>query len=231
MHPLAKLIRARPGAKSRFHTDRGELMPLTAFAEIPLLLTDRIRGRRPARPWMATPAVDELHRLIQRDWKVLEFGSGRSTGWYAARAGSVLSFEHEPSWRDSVETHLREAGQNNVELRLVSSTYFCREASALPDNAFDLVIVDCLDGGSPDTVGRVAIVKAAMDKVKFHGYLVLDNSDRARYSNADKHLTGWRCRRYVSLQVEPMMASETSIYSRPSDDESDGAMITPRQRE
>lgn len=190
-------------------------MPFTAFAEIPSLLTSRLRGHRPDRPWIATRAVHELDRLIQPDWNVLEFGSGRSTAWYAARAGSVISLEHEPTWHQYVKTQLRKAGRSNVELRLVPLTDFHREATGLPDDAFDLVVVDCNDVGDPDTTGRVGIVAQAMSKIKRGGYLVLDNSDRQAYANIERHLAQWPVTRYIGLQVEPLTASETSIYSHP----------------
>ncbi len=215
MHPLAKLIRARPGAKSRFHTERGDLMPLAAFAELPMLITTRLRGQYPEHPWMATPAVRELDNLIQPQWKVLEFGSGRSTAWYAARAASVLSLENDPQWHATVNTNLRNKGYNNVELRLVPLADFRREAADLDDNSFDLVIVDSIDGGDPDTTGRVGLVAESMSKLKTGGYLVLDNSDRTTYANADQHLAGWPVNRYVSVQVKPLTATETSIYLHP----------------
>jgi hypothetical protein len=47
----------------------------------------------PDRPWLTLTANKFLEQWIQPSDRVVEFGSGRSTLWFAKHAGSVLSIE------------------------------------------------------------------------------------------------------------------------------------------
>lgn len=209
---IAKVLRARSEAKSRFHTERDELMPLRAFVEIPQLVWLRARKVEPETPWIASPAVEELDRRLRRDWAVLELGSGRSTAWYAKRVASVLSVEHDAAWHRQVAASLSDQGVTNVDLQLRDASTFLEAVEALPDERFDMIVVD--SGDEAASGDRVELVLAARAKLQEHGLLVLDNSDRRRYRRIDREMEGWRVRRFVSLQVSPLTASETSIYTR-----------------
>jgi hypothetical protein len=211
---VSKLVRARPGAKSRFHTERDEVMPLAAFAEIPRLVRDRIQRVQPTTPWIASSAVRELDRVLQRDWDLLEIGSGRSTVWYAERVRSVVSLEHDPGWHREVSSSLADRGITNVDLRLRDVAEFRDEVRTFPDGSFDVIIIDSGDEADPDTAGRVGLVGESRDKVRPLGLMVLDNSDRRRYRRVDNEMSAWHVTRFVSLQVTPLTASETSIYTR-----------------
>ncbi len=82
-----------PGERAgRFHTVRGP-MGVSGWVRYPAAWWRARSGRTPERPWIVPAAVGWLRRRIRSDWSVLELGSGRSTVWFARRAGSVLSFE------------------------------------------------------------------------------------------------------------------------------------------
>jgi predicted O-methyltransferase YrrM len=149
---------------------------------------------------------------MRSDWAVLELGSGRSTVWFARRAGSVISVEDNAYWYPETKKRLEEAGVTNLELRLRDVESFPEEVSGLPDESFDLVVVDFLEAPA---VTRVDAVKPAMKKVRAGGYLLLDDSDRPGYAEARELLAGWRERRFVGVKDEWPEACETGIFRRP----------------
>ena len=107
-----------PGTRAgRFHTARGP-MGVSGWLRYPAARWRARRGKTPERPWIVPAAVGWLRRRIRSDWAVLELGSGRSTVWFARRAGSVLSFEDNEYWYPRTQERLAEAGLANVDLRL-----------------------------------------------------------------------------------------------------------------
>ena len=171
------------------------------------------RGRTPERPWIVPAAVGWLGRRIRSDWSVLELGSGRSTVWFAQRAESVLSFEDNEYWYPRTRGRLEELGLSNVDLRLRGVETFPGEIAELPDESFDLVVVDFLEAPS---VTRIDALKPAMKKVKPGGLLLLDDSDRPGYAEAYELLRGWREKRFVGVKDEWPEACETAVFRRPS---------------
>ena len=62
-------------------------------------------------PWYTYPAIDFLLLRDYRDKNILEFGSGQSTLWWAARAKFVLSLEEDPhSVRRNIEASTKQCG-------------------------------------------------------------------------------------------------------------------------
>jgi hypothetical protein len=116
MNPLSKAIRASEGRVTRFHTERGELMPPSAWLRVPQALWVRVTSGGSNKPWMVPSAVSHLAQIISKDWNVFEFGSGWSTLWYAERSGTVTSVEHDPRWYDLVRLRLRDQGISNCDV-------------------------------------------------------------------------------------------------------------------
>jgi predicted O-methyltransferase YrrM len=169
-------------------------------------------GRTPERPWIVPAAVGWLRRRIRLDWSILELGAGRSTVWFARRAGRVVSFEDNEYWADETRSRLRELGLENVELRQLPVEGFAAEVDGLPDAAFDLVVVDFLEAPA---VTRIDVLKPAMKRVKPGGLLLLDDSDRPGYSEAFELLSGWRFRKFVGVKDGWPEACETGTFRRP----------------
>jgi predicted O-methyltransferase YrrM len=201
-----------PGRRaSRWHTARGP-MAVSGWLHYPAAWWRARRGQTPERPWIVPAAIGWLRRRIRSDWAVLELGAGRSTVWLAQRAGRVLSFEDNEFWHEAARERLAEEGLLNVELRLRAVDAFPREVAALPGSAFDLVIVDFLEA---PTVTRVDCLHPAMKEVRPDGYLMLDDSDRPGYAEADELLAGWSRRRFVGIKDEWPEVCETTIFRRP----------------
>ena len=169
-------------------------------------------NRTPERPWIVPTAIGFLRRQIRSDWSVLELGAGRSTPWFARRAGRVVSFEDNEFWADQTRSRLERLGLGNVELRVGPVEALPDEVGALPDASFDLVVVDFLE--SPAAT-RIDVLKPAMKKVRPGGWLLLDDSDRPGYAPAYDLLAGWRERRFSGIKDGWPEACETTVFRRP----------------
>jgi predicted O-methyltransferase YrrM len=201
-----------PGTRAgRFHTVRGP-MGLSGWLRYPAAWWRTKSGRTPERPWIVPAAIGWLRRRIRSDWSILELGSGRSTVWFARRAGQVISLEDNEFWYPRTKEHLDRAAMVNVDLRLRPVEDFPREVASLPDSSFDLVVVDFLEA---PTVTRIDCLEPARKKVRSGGYLLLDDSDRPGYAAAYELLAGWRERRFTGIKDEWPEACETAIFQRP----------------
>jgi SAM-dependent methyltransferase len=200
-----------PGTRAgRFHTAR-EAMPLSGWVRYPAAWLRARKGRTPERPWLAPASIGWLRRRVRSDWSILELGAGRSTAWFARRAARVISLEDDEFWHSWTGVRLDEAGLANADLRLRPVEDFPREVASLPDDAFDLVVVDFLEA---PTVTRIDCLQPAMNKVRPGGYLLLDDSDRPGYAVAFELLAGWRFRRFVGVKDGWPEACETGIFRR-----------------
>ena len=166
----------------------------------------------PERPWIVPAAIGFLRRRIRSGWSVLELGAGRSTPWFARRAGAVLSFEDNEFWADQARERLRELGLTNVVLRHLPVEGFKNEVDLLPESSFDLVVVDFLESAA---VTRVDVLKPAIRKVRPGGLLLLDDSDRPGYAEAFELLAGWRFRKFAGVKDGWPEACETGFFRRP----------------
>ena len=211
MRSLRELFIA-PNRKSRFHTERGQLMPLPAWVRLPMNVLLRMLGRTDGGPWIVPSAVGHLEQIMRPHGQVFEFGSGYSTAWYAARSAWVVSLEHDAKWLRDAKQRCQDAGLANCELRRTDLEDFPQAINEFPDEAFDLVVVDGQDTGITD---RTHCVAAAATKVRRGGHLLLDDSDNVRYRVVNDVLSGWRVRRFTGMKPFPLVATETSIYQRP----------------
>jgi predicted O-methyltransferase YrrM len=170
------------------------------------------RDSTPERPWIVPAAIGFLRRRIRSNWTILELGAGRSTVWFASRAGRVLSFEDNGFWADQTRERLREQGLENVDLRVGPVEELPEGVAALPDSSFDLVVVDFLEAPA---MTRIDVINPAMKKVRPNGLLLLDDSDRPGYAEAFELLEDWRFRKFVGVKDEWSEACETGIFRRP----------------
>lgn len=157
------------------------------------------------RPWITFAAIRFLERILTREMRVYEYGSGGSTLFFAKRAGTVISVDHDPIWRERVHARIRSRGHDNVELRLIKPAHdrrsegedpadpgayisgagafsgysfrdYVSSIDAYPDDSFDLVLIDGR--------ARPSCFLHSMPKVKRNGHIVWDNTERAHYHPA-----------------------------------------------
>ena len=53
-------------------------------------------------PWYTRGSIEFLYENIKSSFEILEYGCGSSTPWFAQKAKSVTSIEHNEQWIDSV---------------------------------------------------------------------------------------------------------------------------------
>lgn len=124
----------------------------------------------PFQPWISYDGQAILSKHLNAKSRVLEFGSGTSTAWYADRCGFLLSHEDSSEWFDLIGKRL--GSRHNVYRKLCLSLedYVCvsEEHRSSP---FDLIMVD----------GRFRdeCVAVAFQLLSKSGILYLDNSDKS----------------------------------------------------
>ncbi len=197
--------------RSELHTARGRIT-LSGLIRLPAARRRARRGIVPERPWIVPAAIGWLRRRIRRRWRVLELGGGRSTVWFARRAGDVLAFEDDPVWVGWARERITAQGLSGAEIRELPVERFVPELERLEGDRFDLVVVDFLESAEAD---RVDAVRAARPKVRPGGYLLLDDADRPVYAGAYELLRGWRERRFVGVKDGWPEVCETAIFRRP----------------
>lgn len=125
-------------------------------------------GYRLRVPWLGYRAVTHLGHLVRPNWKVLEFGSGMSSLFFARACSNLVSVESDQSWHDRMQEMFSEEGMNNIDYRLCDPDSYNSHPD-LPINHFDLIVID---GMARDVSAQVAI-----QLVRPGGYIFYDNSD------------------------------------------------------
>ena len=91
----------------------------------PRYVADRVRlamhqRLHPNAPWLTAEATSSLAQWLRPNHVGIEWGSGRSTLWFAERVGRLVSVEHDAGWHQAVFSQLEDAGSTNVDYRLLS---------------------------------------------------------------------------------------------------------------
>lgn len=172
---LTKLLIGEPTRKSRLHDEKGNFVdPGKLILHGPqALATGMLRlafGYRPAMPWISYSAISILKSHLNKSSRVLEFGSGMSTIWYARHAGQVCSVEDYKPWFDKVEKLIASRNLKNIDYRFANSKDSYGRFKIGDNEGFDLVMVD----GSH----RSICVANAAKLLRPGGILYLDNSDK-----------------------------------------------------
>lgn len=129
-----------------------------------------LRGRAVDRrgaplPWYSYPAIDLLRAKDLSACRVLEFGAGQSTIWWAERAREVVALEADSGWYDELVPNL----PANVRLHLTEPHLAAMRAALRGEGRFDIAVVDGLD--------RLAAAQLALELCAEGGAILLDNSE------------------------------------------------------
>lgn len=190
-----RLLRDHPGCLSE--------KDLQGFLPEWLASLDR-DALRDARPWITFPAARALENLLTPDSRVLEYGAGGSTLFFAKRVRTLVTIEHDREWLQRTVAHFDVVGQPALLWQAhwveptkrkmpVGLSPTDPEAYASTDGRFaDMSLEDyvktieryrdnyfdiVLIGGR----ARPSCFKHAVAKVKLGGYIVVDNSEREAY--------------------------------------------------
>lgn len=162
-------------------------------------------------PWLSPASIKFIDDRLTKEMTGLEYGSGRSTVFFAKKLKNLVSIEHHAAWHQKVEKLLAENNLANVEYLLIPeqddsetneevdletrlialegseerrefSDYYSK-VNDYADDYFDFVLIDGR--------ARVKCGTNAMKKLKSGGIFVLDNSERSRYLPLHSALSTW----------------------------------------
>lgn len=164
------------------------LLKKKALPDFPVASPEKFRGF----PSLSLPAICAMDDYLTREMRVFSWGSGMSDIFFARRAKSLYSIEHDPRWFAKVQEaldywglktyyHLIEPGEGyNPDFGSLQAGYdnvnfrdYVKYILIYPDESFDLILVDGR--------ARCACLKVAQSKLKPGGLLVLDDSARSIY--------------------------------------------------
>jgi len=124
----------------------------------------------PNSPWLVRSMIDVLSTWLRPQDEGLEFGSGRSTVWFAKRVRFLTSVEHNREWHIKVSNKISK-DICNVRLILRENK---EEYIGIIDNIKDRSLDFCLIDG----IYRDICTKNCLDKIKSGGILIVDNVNR-----------------------------------------------------
>lgn len=124
-------------------------------------------------PWLCFSAARFLETRLEPGWRVLEWGSGASTLFFARRGCRVTSIEHDSVWAERVQKGLEAFPEAEVVLISETDPDYVGAADRFPPASLDLVVVDGRK--------RCDCLERARSRVRPGGWLVLDDSERERY--------------------------------------------------
>jgi hypothetical protein len=128
-------------------------------------------------PWMTMPETQAIETLLNPDWHVLEYGSGASTAWFAARVKRVTSIEHNWRWANALDQL-----PTNVDLRFVPPEWPLKRKFGPAEPGQFATYVDAADDISPNFVlvdGRDRV--SCANRWAPRAIVVLHDSKRRRY--------------------------------------------------
>jgi predicted O-methyltransferase YrrM len=136
----------------------------------------RYERSHPDAPWLTPAAIGLLGPLLRPADRGAEFGSGRSTVWFASRVAALTSVEHDPRWHAIVAARLLDRGLRNVDYILApedqpmergGDSAYARTALGFADESLDFALVD---GHYRDYSA-----KFILPKLRPGGMLIIDN--------------------------------------------------------
>ena len=133
-----------------------------------------VDGNGKALPWVTYSFIDFIKDRITKSQSVFEYGSGSSTEFYAERASSVVSVEHDKEWFELVKKN-NPANAEIIYCQLERDGDYAKKATAL-NKKFEIIIVDGRD--------RVNCCKYSIEALSANGVIVLDDSERKIYNPA-----------------------------------------------
>ena len=125
--------------------------------------------RNPKNPWLTADSVRLLDQLIKPTDVGVEFGSGRSTIWFARRMAQLTSVEHNKEWYEKVR---RMIAENDLDRKIdyrkaEGEEAYLGQIDTFEDSSIDVCLVD--------GIYRDKCALAMVPKLKPGALLIVDN--------------------------------------------------------
>ena len=168
--------------------------------------------KNPDAPWISPGSIFVLKQILNKNMVGFEFGSGRSTVFYAELLNHITAIEHFKPWYSKVKALLESKTIQNTSLKLIEANgdvppqhlssemqlYISAEEYPVKDDAFTnyINVLDEYSNSHFDFIAvdgraRLSCVLKSIPKLKKGGFLLLDNSERKRYYPAIEALNDW----------------------------------------
>jgi predicted O-methyltransferase YrrM len=130
----------------------------------------------PDAPWVTPAAVRLLAGILRPSDRGVEFGSGRSTSWFAARVGHLTSVEHDREWYATVAARLKRQGLGNVDYILAprdqpedrgDRSEYLQAVAGIGAESIDFAMIDGMYRGYA--------AQLVMPKIRPGGLMIIDN--------------------------------------------------------
>lgn len=130
----------------------------------------------PGDPWLTPEATRLLTSMLRPSDEGAEFGSGRSTIWFAERVAKLTSVEHDEEWYATVSEKLKKLELANVDyifaprdqpVELGGTSEYVRTALGFADESIDFTLID--------GIYREYVTQFMMRKIKPGGLVIIDN--------------------------------------------------------
>jgi hypothetical protein len=147
------------------------LTPRYVYSRVKWEIDQRVR---PNEPWLTRDSINILQQILKPTDCGVEFGSGRSTRWFALRMAKLTSVENNQTWFQKVS--LDTSDIKNLDYRLIEvggqdgdggGERYAGVLKDFADQSLDFVLVD--------GAYRSHCASAALSKIKTGGVMVIDN--------------------------------------------------------
>jgi hypothetical protein len=162
-------------------------------------------------PWMNYAFLFFIRDRLQSDMRLLEFGSGFSTIFWAKHTKAVYTVEHDVFFSKMLKDQL----PNNVQVFLHSSNSdlpYSEHAQIVSETngniLFDIVVIDGID--------RVESCIKTLDYLKDDGVIIWDDSSRMEYSEGFDYLRqkGFKKLEFEGIKPGDRGVDRTAVFYR-----------------
>jgi len=133
-------------------------------------LSVNIKGKE--IPWWSYSSIQFLEPRIKKDFKVLEFGSGNSSIFFAQKVDKIISIESKKDWYENLKSK-----------KIPNLTLYYHPTEKVPetDEKFDIIIID--------GKFRKEATGVAPQFLKPKGVIIFDDTERAVFLEPYKSLS------------------------------------------
>lgn len=170
------------------------------IASILNILDAKGMNQRDEIPILSIPFLDWLNTYDFSDYKMIEFGSGGSTNYFADRFLSVVSFETNEEWYN----HVSKTVKTNVDYRLLSQKDAMSGNYDISIDEKTVVIVDIAGD-------RTSFMKSFFDKNKPY-MLFFDNAEWYPDTCQDIQNLGYSEIPFWGIRFDEYYDKKTSVF-------------------
>ena len=140
---------SRRNRLSRFHDEKGNFINPSNLIDIIPSFFERIKASKILKknsflPIIPYNSIRIFEKYLSNDIQLIEWGSGRSTSWYAEKCGKVFSVESDDYWYRETLRLLNKKSLKNFDLLLTQNRfdYINKPLDKLDPNSLKVFVID-----------------------------------------------------------------------------------------